>query len=68
MPATTFVENMELMESRYGASDYVPTTTNEYLQDGVFYLESVDDLYRRHYKRKESQNVHKYTNGSAAHA
>lgn len=52
-----FVKTMHLMESRYGACDYVPKFSADHLQDGVFYLSKVDDLYRRTYERKGVSHV-----------
>ena len=44
---------MHLMESRYGAADFVPEHQPDALRSGTFYLTRVDDLYRRSYARKD---------------
>eukprot|EP00850_Spirogloea_muscicola_P018737 SM000175S03284 [mRNA] locus=s175:63362:67147:- [translate_table: standard] len=46
-----FVKTMELMETRYGAHDFIPVTPNDNLRPGTYYLMQVDALYRRFYNR-----------------
>lgn len=47
-----FVSTMELMETRYGACDFIPKTPIDHLRPGTFFLTGVDSLYRRTYDRK----------------
>ncbi|KAL2631809.1 hypothetical protein R1flu_016495 [Riccia fluitans] len=47
-----FVKAMHLGETRYGAKDFVPTSSIKELRAGTFYLTKVDDKYRRYYARK----------------
>jgi hydroxymethylglutaryl-CoA synthase len=49
-----FVTTMHLMETRYGAKDFVPVSSHATLRPGTFYLTEVDGLYRRRYSRKIS--------------
>ncbi len=49
-----FVTTMHLMETRYGAKDFVPVSSHSTLRPGTFYLTEVDALYRRRYSRKIS--------------
>ena len=48
-----FAKIMHLMESRYGAADFVLEHQPDALRPGTFYLTRVDDLYRRSYARKD---------------
>ncbi|KAH8961427.1 hypothetical protein BDL97_05G049800 [Sphagnum fallax] len=48
----TFVSTMHLMETRYGAKDFIPVSSHSTLRPGTFYLTQVDALYRRSYSRK----------------
>eukprot|EP01018_Ginkgo_biloba_P040878 Gb_10410 [translate_table: standard] len=49
-----FAVNMKLMESRYGAKQFVPSSHQSLLRPGTFYLTHVDSKYRRFYARKPS--------------
>jgi hydroxymethylglutaryl-CoA synthase len=67
------VKAMHLGETRYGAKDFVPASTNEILRPGTYYLMKVDDLYRRSYARKPSsidsvKSNGVLANGNGAHA
>ena len=46
-----FVETMHLMETRYGAKDYIPVSSKTTLRPGTYYVTQVDKLYRRSYAR-----------------
>eukprot|EP00850_Spirogloea_muscicola_P007470 SM000038S14283 [mRNA] locus=s38:28726:32526:+ [translate_table: standard] len=50
-----FVKTMELMETRYGAHDFIPVTPNDNLRPGTYYLMQVDALYRRFYSRTSNE-------------
>eukprot|EP00252_Welwitschia_mirabilis_P026345 TRINITY_DN8634_c0_g1_i1.p1 TRINITY_DN8634_c0_g1~~TRINITY_DN8634_c0_g1_i1.p1 ORF type:complete len:467 (-),score=107.41 TRINITY_DN8634_c0_g1_i1:280-1680(-) len=52
-----FVDNLKLMETRYGAKDFVSTAPHTLLRPGTFYLEKVDSMYRRFYSRKPLADV-----------
>lgn len=47
-----FVENLKLMEHRYGANDFVTSKDTSLLAPGTFYLTKVDTKYRRFYSKK----------------
>ncbi|KAF3782387.1 Hydroxymethylglutaryl-CoA synthase [Nymphaea thermarum] len=47
-----FVENMVLMEHRYGAKGFVTSKDRSLLSKGTFYLTEVDSMYRRFYAKK----------------
>ncbi|KAL9265111.1 Hydroxymethylglutaryl-CoA synthase-like protein [Drosera capensis] len=47
-----FVENLKLMEHRYGANDSVPSKVTSLLAPGTYYLTEVDSKYRRFYSKK----------------
>lgn len=47
-----FVENMKLMEHRYGSKDFVTSKDTSLLAPGTFYLTHVDSMYRRYYAKK----------------
>lgn len=64
-----FVETMHLMETRYGAKDYIPVSSQTTLRPGTYYVTQVDKLYRRSYARfsgaTKSENLEvNGTNGS----
>lgn len=46
-----FVETMDLMETRYGAKDYIPVSSQKTLRPGTYFVTQVDNLYRRSYAR-----------------
>lgn len=46
-----FVETMHLMETRYGAKDYIPVSSQKTLRPGTYFVTQVDKLYRRSYAR-----------------
>ncbi|XP_058085165.1 hydroxymethylglutaryl-CoA synthase-like [Magnolia sinica] len=46
-----FVENLKLMEHRYGAKDFVTSADRKLLSPGTFYLTKVDSMYRRYYEK-----------------
>ncbi|KAH9299940.1 hypothetical protein KI387_011523 [Taxus chinensis] len=47
-----FVDNLKLMETRYGAKDFVSYSQHDFLRPGTFYLTKVDSMYRRFYAQK----------------
>ncbi|GAB2274031.1 hypothetical protein Dimus_008800 [Dionaea muscipula] len=47
-----FVENLKLMEHRYGAKDFVTSKDTSLLAPGTYYLTEVDSMYRRFYAKK----------------
>lgn len=51
-----FVENMKLMEHRYGAKDFETSKETSLLESGTFYLTRVDSKYRRFYEKKTEDN------------
>eukprot|EP01018_Ginkgo_biloba_P041180 Gb_39796 [translate_table: standard] len=57
-----FVLNMKVMESRYGAKDFVPSSQLFLLRPGTFYLTHVDSRYRRFYARNRTAH-HASSNG-----
>ncbi|XP_047342288.1 hydroxymethylglutaryl-CoA synthase-like [Impatiens glandulifera] len=58
-----FVENLKLMEHRYGGKDFVTNKDCSLLWPGTYYLTEVDSKYRRFYERKP---VGPNVNGSLA--
>ncbi|KAF3789706.1 Hydroxymethylglutaryl-CoA synthase [Nymphaea thermarum] len=59
-----FVENMHLMEHRYGGKGFVTGGDNNLLSNGTFYLTEVDSAYRRFYAKKSETGV---ANGTTIH-
>lgn len=51
-----FVENMKLMEHRYGAKNFETSKETSLLSFGTFYLTHVDSKYRRFYVKKTEDN------------
>ncbi len=49
--AEEFDAAMRVCETRYGAAGFAPSTGTEELAPGSFYLEEVDQQYRRRYGR-----------------
>ncbi|XP_068649889.1 hydroxymethylglutaryl-CoA synthase-like [Aristolochia californica] len=49
-----FVENMKLMEHRYGAKGFVTNPDRSLLLPGTYYLTEVDSMYRRFYAKVAS--------------
>nr|CAD1835437.1 unnamed protein product [Ananas comosus var. bracteatus] len=52
-----FVENMKIMEHRYGAKDFMNSDDTSLLSAGTFYLTHVDSMYRRYYLKKGENEV-----------
>lgn len=50
-----FVETMQLMETRYGAKDFIPVSSKSTLRPSTFFITQVDALYRRTYDRYSSK-------------
>lgn len=44
---------LALREHAHSAKDYVPAGSIEHINDGDYYLEKVDKLFRRSYLRKD---------------
>ncbi|MED6222374.1 hypothetical protein PIB30_063705 [Stylosanthes scabra] len=63
VPAT-FVENLKLMEHRYGGKEFVTNKDTSLLSPGTYYLTEVDSMYRRFYEQKLSKTPAE--NGAAA--
>ncbi|XP_031476484.1 hydroxymethylglutaryl-CoA synthase-like isoform X2 [Nymphaea colorata] len=59
-----FVENMHLMEHRYGGKGFVTGGDKNLLSNGTFYLTEVDSAYRRFYAKKSETGV---ANGTTIH-
>ncbi|CAN1332819.1 Hydroxymethylglutaryl-CoA synthase [Linum perenne] len=57
-----FVENLKLMEHRYGAKDFVTSKDTTCLAPGTYYLTEVDSMYRRFYSQKPADGT--LANGS----
>ncbi|XP_030472431.2 hydroxymethylglutaryl-CoA synthase-like isoform X1 [Syzygium oleosum] len=51
-PPEKFVENLKLMEHRYGAKDFTTSKDCTLLSPGTYYLTEVDSMYRRFYAKK----------------
>ncbi|KAG0616414.1 hypothetical protein M758_5G113500 [Ceratodon purpureus] len=49
-----FVDTMHLMETRYGAKDFIPVSSKSTLRPGTFFITQVDALYRRSYDRYQA--------------
>nr|AUW64606.1 3-hydroxy-3-methylglutaryl-CoA synthase [Ginkgo biloba] len=47
-----FMVNMKLMETLYGAKDFISCSDHNLLRSGTFYLTQVDSMYRRFYAQK----------------
>lgn len=47
-----FTKVLDNRASRYGTKNWAPETSLDAIRPGTFYLELVDDRYRRHYNRK----------------
>ncbi|XP_073011693.1 hydroxymethylglutaryl-CoA synthase [Typha latifolia] len=50
-PPEKFVENLKLMEHRYGGKDFETSKDTNLLSPGTFYLTKVDSMYRRYYNK-----------------
>lgn len=50
-----FTAALERREKVYGEADWTPTDSTSDLFPGTYYLDRVDDLYRRSYKRYTPQ-------------
>lgn len=55
-PPEEFVENLKLMEHRYGAKEFVTSKDSSLLSPGTFYLTEVDSMYRRFYSKKTKES------------
>jgi len=45
-------KTLEVKEQQYGKANFIPNDSIETLFPGTYYVESVDDMYRRKYLRK----------------
>ncbi|KAL5727756.1 hydroxymethylglutaryl-CoA synthase [Ranunculus cassubicifolius] len=52
-----FIENLQLMEHRYGGKDFVTSKDRSVITPGTFYLTQVDTMYRRFYAKKDKDAV-----------
>ncbi|KAI9498856.1 hydroxymethylglutaryl-CoA synthase [Zychaea mexicana] len=48
-----FAEAMKIRESTHNACDYSPVGSLDNIASGVYYIEKIDDKWRRFYKRKD---------------
>ncbi|KAI8138202.1 hydroxymethylglutaryl-CoA synthase [Fennellomyces sp. T-0311] len=48
-----FAEAMKIRESTHNACDYNPSGSLDHIASGVYYIEKIDDKWRRFYKRKD---------------
>ncbi|KAI8333707.1 hydroxymethylglutaryl-CoA synthase [Chlamydoabsidia padenii] len=48
-----FADAMKLRESTHNACDYTPSGSLDHIASGVYYVEKIDDKWRRFYKRKD---------------
>lgn len=60
-----FVETMQLMETRYGAKDFIPVSSKSTLRPSTFFITQVDALYRRSYDRYQAKREANGANGIA---
>jgi hydroxymethylglutaryl-CoA synthase len=60
-----FVETMQLMETRYGAKDFIPVSSKSTLRPSTFFITQVDALYRRGYDRYPAKAEANGANGTA---
>ena len=44
---------MKIRESTHNACDYSPVGSLDHISSGVYYIEKIDDKWRRFYKRKD---------------
>jgi hydroxymethylglutaryl-CoA synthase len=59
-----FVETMQLMETRYGAKDFIPVSSKSTLRPSTFFITQVDALYRRSYDRYQAKLEKLEANGT----
>ncbi|KAF5181565.1 Hydroxymethylglutaryl-coa synthase [Thalictrum thalictroides] len=52
-----FIDNLQLMEHRYGGKDFVTSKDVSLLSPGTFYLTQVDSMYRRFYSKKAKKET-----------
>ncbi|ORX53236.1 hydroxymethylglutaryl-CoA synthase [Hesseltinella vesiculosa] len=48
-----FAQAMQVRETTHNACDYTPSGSLDHIASGVYYLEKIDDKWRRFYKRKD---------------
>ncbi|KAI8368194.1 hydroxymethylglutaryl-CoA synthase [Radiomyces spectabilis] len=48
-----FAEAMAIREKTHNVRDYVPSGNLDHIASGVYYVEKIDDKWRRFYKRKD---------------
>ncbi|CAO3606931.1 unnamed protein product [Cunninghamella blakesleeana] len=48
-----FTDAMAIREKTHNACDYVPSGSLEHIASGTYYVEKIDDKWRRFYKRKD---------------
>nr|ABO27206.1 cytosolic 3-hydroxy-3-methylglutaryl-CoA synthase [Chara vulgaris] len=52
-----FNKTMELMETRYGGCNFVPSSPLNQIREGVYHLTGVDEKFRRTYERKSHSYI-----------
>jgi hydroxymethylglutaryl-CoA synthase len=52
VPPQQFIEALEVREKNHNAAPYHPAGSIDNLRPGTYYLESIDDKYRRKYAVK----------------
>ncbi|KAI8584302.1 hypothetical protein K450DRAFT_219212 [Umbelopsis ramanniana AG] len=48
-----FVEAMAIREKTHNVKDYTPVGSLDHIASGVYYIDTIDDKWRRFYKRKD---------------
>lgn len=48
-----FVEAMAIREKTHNVKDYSPVGSLDHIASGVYYIDTIDDKWRRFYKRKD---------------
>jgi hydroxymethylglutaryl-CoA synthase len=48
-----FADAMKIRENTHNACDYTPSGNLDHIASGVYYVEKIDDKWRRFYKRKD---------------
>ena len=52
-----FMKMMERKEKLYVRNNYIPETDTSILRDGTYYLDNIDNKWRRTYKKKENGKI-----------
>ncbi|EMD39254.1 hypothetical protein CERSUDRAFT_93297 [Gelatoporia subvermispora B] len=51
VPCQEYVDSLQLLEKKHNAGSYVPAGSLDNIWPGGFYLENIDEKYRRKYGR-----------------